>query len=94
MRRRIAARDRSCRFLSLGLPGAHSSFSERPVRALSVLFVFFFSLAAAGVGWRFFEVRPLAPRPVWSPLAVSFTALALILWLAGNAGAWRRSHGA
>jgi tetratricopeptide (TPR) repeat protein len=94
MRRRIAARDSACRFLSLLLPGAHSYFSEKPHRALSMLFVFFFALAAAVVGWRFFEVRPLAPRPLWSPLAVCAGSLALILWLAGNVGAWRRSHGA
>lgn len=92
--RRVARRDRACRALSILLPGAHSYFSERPAKGVAMLFVFFFALAAAVIGQRFFEIRPLAPEPPWSPLTVSAAVLALILWLSGNLGAWRGSHGA
>jgi tetratricopeptide (TPR) repeat protein len=94
IRRRIALRDRACRVLSILLPGAHPYFSERPMRGLAALFGFFFALTAAVIGWRFFEVRPLAPRPLWSPLTLFAGAVALAFWIAGNAAAWRRSHGA
>ncbi len=94
MRRRIASRDRACRVLSAVLPGAHAYFSERPLKGLAMLFGFFFALAAALIGWRVFEIRPLAPRSVWSPLTIGAAAAALTLWLSGNVAAWRRSHGA
>lgn len=94
VRRRVAQRDRACRALSTLLPGAHAYFSERPGKGVAMLFVFFLALAAALIGWRFFEVRPLAPQPAWSPLAVCAAALALVLWLSGNLPAWRSSHGA
>jgi tetratricopeptide (TPR) repeat protein len=94
IRRRIAWRDRACRALSILLPGAHAYFSERPMRGLAMLFGFFFSLAAAVIGWSFFEVRPLAPRPLWSGLTLFAGASALFFWIAGNAAAWRNSHGA
>jgi tetratricopeptide (TPR) repeat protein len=93
-RRRIAGRDRACRALSALLPGTHAYFSEQPFRGLAVLLGFFFALAASVVGWRFFEIRPLAPQPLWGTLTVAAAVAALILWLAGNAAAWRRSHGA
>ncbi len=92
--RRIAARDRACRVLSILLPGTHAFFSERPIRGLAALFGFFFSLAAAAIGWSFFEIRPLAPRPLWSPLTFAGAGAALLFWIFGNVAAWRRSHGA
>jgi hypothetical protein len=94
MRRRIAWRDRACRALSLLLPGSHAYFSERPIRGFAVLFGFFFALAAAVIGWRFFEIRPLTPGLAWRPLAVLAAAAAALIWLIGNASAWRKSHGA
>ena len=93
MRRRISIRDRLCRLLSLPFPGAHSYFSERTVGGFVRLFAFFFALAAAAIAWRFFEIRPLAPRPLWGPLPVAAGAAALLLWIAGNVAAWRNSHG-
>ena len=93
MRRRIARRDRACRLLSLLFPGTHAYFSDRPLRAAAALFGFFFALAAAIVGWRFFQIRPLAPRPIWSALTLAAAALSLALWVASNAASWRNSHG-
>jgi hypothetical protein len=93
MRRRIARRDRACRSLSLLFPGTHAFFSDRPGRAVMTLFAFFFAIAAAAVGWRFFQIRPLAPRPLWSALTVLGAAAALLLWISSNATAWRNSHG-
>jgi tetratricopeptide (TPR) repeat protein len=92
--RRVAARDRACRILSVPLPGTHAFFSERPVRGFAALFGFFFALAAAAIGWSFFEIRPLAPRPLWSPLTFAGAGAAFLFWIFGNVAAWRRSHGA
>ncbi|MGH9368089.1 MAG: tetratricopeptide repeat protein, partial [Thermoanaerobaculia bacterium] len=92
--RRIAGRDRACRTLSLILPGAHAYFSEHPAKGFAALLAFFFALAAAAIGWRFFEIRPLAPGLPWRPLTMVAAAAALTLWLGGNAVAWRKSHGA
>lgn len=93
-RRRVRRRDRACRLLSLLLPGTHPYFSERAGRGFALLFAFFFALAAALVGWHFFQIRPLAPRPLLTPLAVGAGAAALGLWVSGNVSAWRNSHGA
>jgi tetratricopeptide (TPR) repeat protein len=94
IRRRGAMRNRACRALSAVFPGTHSYFSEQPGRGLATLFGFFFALAAAVIGWRFFEIRPLAPQHVWSVLTVGGAAVALALWVSGNLAAWRSSHGA
>ena len=94
MRRRVAHRDRVCRALSFFLPGTHSYFAERAGRGFAALFAFFFAVAAALIGWRFFEIRPLAPRPIWSALTVVSALLAAALWASGNVSAWRNSHGA
>jgi len=94
IQKRVRRRDRLCRALSVFLPGAHSYFAERPIRGFLLLFVFFFALAAALVGWRFFQVRPLAPRALLSGLTIGATAFALLFWAAGNLSAWRSSHGA
>jgi len=92
-RRAVRRRDRVCRIVSLFLPGTHSYFAEHPGRGFTLLFAFFFALAAAGIGWSFFQVRPLAPRPIASPLAVGSSLAALIFWILGNVSAWRHSHG-
>ncbi len=94
IRRRIAWRDRACRAFSLLLPGSHAYFSESPGRGFAVLFGFFFALAAAAIGWRFFEIRPLTPGLAWRPLTVAGAATAALIWLIGNTSSWRKSHGA
>ena len=94
IRRRVRRRDGLCRALSFFLPGTHSYFAERPVRGFLLLFAFFFALAAAVIGWLFFQIRPLAPRPPWNALTITAAAAALLFWAAGNFSAWRRSHGA
>jgi hypothetical protein len=94
MKRRIAWRDRACRALSVFLPGAHAYLSERAVRGFVVQLAFWFALAAAVIGWRFFEIRPLTPGLGWRPLTVVAALSAIAIWLAGNASAWRKSHGA
>jgi tetratricopeptide (TPR) repeat protein len=93
-RRRVRRRDAACRALSFLLPGTHSYFSERPLSGFALLFVFFFSLAAALIGWLFFQIRPLAPRPLWNPLTIAAAAAAIVFWAAANLSAWRHSHGA
>jgi tetratricopeptide (TPR) repeat protein len=94
VKRRVAWRDRACRALSAFLPGTHAYFSERSVRGFFVLLGFWFALAAAVIGWRFFEIRPLTPGLGWRPLTVTAALSALAIWLAGNTSAWRKSHGA
>jgi hypothetical protein len=93
-RRRVRRRDAACRALSFFLPGTHSYFSERPLSGFALLFAFFFSIAAAVIGWLFFQIRPLAPRPLWNPLTIAAAAAALACWAAANFSAWRHSHGA
>ncbi|HEY7111856.1 MAG TPA: tetratricopeptide repeat protein [Thermoanaerobaculia bacterium] len=93
MRRRIAVRDRICRLLSLPFPGTHQYFSERTVAGFLRLLAFFFAIAAFVIAWRFFEIRPLAPRAPWDPLPIVAAAAAVLLWISGNVAAWRSSHG-
>jgi hypothetical protein len=93
LRRRLARRERTCRFGSFFFPGAHRVFEGRPGRAAAVLFGFFFFAAIAVIDFRIFDPRRLAPEPHGLAITVLAAAVALIVWIASNVAAWRESHG-
>ena len=93
-RRLARRRDRSCRLLSLALPGSHRYLSGRPVSGFLTLFLFVFLLAAAMLHNRLFGHRQLAPLSAWTGLTVVAIVAATGVWAASLRSAWRQSHGA
>jgi tetratricopeptide (TPR) repeat protein len=77
---------------SLFAPGIHNFFVHRPSAAAATLLSFFFTLTLAVGGPWVFEVRPLAPSGAALPVRLAVAALALALWIAANARAWRQTR--
>jgi hypothetical protein len=79
-RRRVSARARVGRIVSLFLPGSHAFEEGRPVAGTLTLFVFSLGVAAAILDHRFFD--PLTLPPSWPRASVlAGAALALLVWL-------------
>jgi hypothetical protein len=93
-RRLTRRRDRSCRLLSLFLPGSHRYMAGRPVSGFLTLFLFFFLLAAALLHDRLFGPRQLAPLSAWTGLTIVALVAAAGIWAASLRSAWRQSLGA
>lgn len=93
LRRRNRARDQRCRIASLLLPGTHRFFSDTPLLGFLALTLFFFCVAAAWIGERFFDLRNLAPDTGLRWFAMVAGGLALMIWIVSNISAWRESHG-
>ncbi|MGH9365266.1 MAG: hypothetical protein ACRD1B_08395, partial [Thermoanaerobaculia bacterium] len=93
IRRRTRWRDRLCRLGSLGLPGAHDLFSEKPVRGAVRLFVFALALAFVVAGETHFNPRQLPPESDWRGTALVGGLAAFVIWASANLAAWRGTHG-
>ena len=79
-RRRVSARARVGRIVSLFLPGSHAFEEGRPVAGTLTLFVFSLGVAAAILDHRFFD--PLTLPPSWPRASIlAGAALALLVWL-------------
>jgi tetratricopeptide (TPR) repeat protein len=93
IRARIRRRDRACRVSSLFLPGAHLSFSQRPVAGFLTLWIFFFFVALAAINLKFFNPRTLPPLEAWRTTAWAAVGVAVLIWAVSQRAAWRQSHG-
>ncbi len=92
VRRRVHARDRLCRILSLVVPGTHRIFSERTFAGVVTLFIFTFLLAVAVLGGRYYDPRQL-PSAGLHLGAIVFGSLAFLVWLGSLVTSWSNSHG-
>lgn len=93
MRRRVRARDRLCRLVSLILPGTHRIFSERTAAGAATMAFFFLLVGIAVIGGRFFDPRQLPPSGNGRLGILVPAAVAALVWAASLGSAWRHSHG-
>ena len=92
-RRNVARRDAACHVCSVLMPGAHRFFSDRPISAFVLLFLFFFCASVAAVAERLFDARQLPPARGTPALVVAAIAAAAIVWILGLLSSWRHTHG-
>jgi tetratricopeptide (TPR) repeat protein len=90
--KRARDRQRVIRAASLFAPGIHRFFVHRPFVAAATLLFFFLALTLALGGPWVFELRPLVPSREVLPARLALVFAALVLWLFGNAGAWRQDR--
>lgn len=93
LRARVRRRDRACRLTSLFLPGTHLAFSQKPVAAFLMLWVFFFFAAIAAISLRVFNPRTLPSSDAWVLTSWVALAAAALIWINSQRTAWRQSHG-
>lgn len=77
---------------TLFAPGAHRLFREKPFVAAAMLLLFFLAVGIAVGGPGVFELRPLAPESAGLPGRIAAAVVALLLWAAAIAGAWRQTR--
>ena len=81
MRRRLSARSRASRLLSLVLPGSHAFLEGRPVAGAATLFLFFLGVAAAVIDLQYFNPLALPPPQGVRLTLVLGGVLAAVVWL-------------
>ncbi len=93
MRGRVDGRDRVCRLTSIFLPGTHRFFTDRTIRGYLALLIFFFCVAVAVIGGRFFDPRELPPASATRLAILVPAAVAVLIWAASLVRSWRETHG-